>query len=297
MIHGWFQRESWKTAESVKNCDPVYVRMYARVCFKRCRGVDKWVDDDPAAGQSEHIDAHVHTAVKENGRRGRFSGGALMRMLLIIQFVNSRYILIVLAASNKNYSVLYAIRFPLLRYPPFFLLSTCRSFSSNLFSLAKNVDKGDRDSGKNRWKSTHLISTISKEGRCFSLWNTFVVDIRKGYFKVCRKVEEKRRTRWADEFFLFSGSFFNRQGWSIFSSDSLKERERCTSRILTTLPAALTQLHRPSVVHCQGRGELLPRLADVALKHYGSYNGNIGKYLCSREHALRSTRSLDRNDR
>lgn len=97
MIHGWFQRESWKTAESVKNCDPVYVRMYARVCFKRCRGVDKWVDDDPAAGQSEYIDAHVHTAVKENGRRGRFSGGALMRMLLIIQFVNSRYILIVLA--------------------------------------------------------------------------------------------------------------------------------------------------------------------------------------------------------
>lgn len=71
--------------------------MYARVCFKRCRGVDKWVDDDPAAGQSEYIDAHVHTAVKENGRRGRFSGGALMRMLLIIQFVNSRYILIVLA--------------------------------------------------------------------------------------------------------------------------------------------------------------------------------------------------------
>lgn len=78
-------------------CMHVYVRMYARVCFKRCRGVDKWVDDDPAAGQSEYIDAHVHTAVKENGRRGRFSGGALMRMLLIIQFVNSRYILIVLA--------------------------------------------------------------------------------------------------------------------------------------------------------------------------------------------------------
>lgn len=272
------------------------VRMYARVCFKRCRGVDKWVDDDPAAGQSEYIDAHVHTAVKENGRRGRFSGGALMRMLLIIQFVNSRYILIVLAEPRVT------------RITPCFMPSDFLSSVILRFSSFPRADLSLPISSLSRKMLTRGIEIRAKidtfdiyhlEGRkvFLSLWNTFVVDIRKGYFKVCRKVEEKRRTRWADEFFLFSGSFFNRQGWSIFSSDSLKERERCTSRILTTLPAALTQLHRPSVVHCQGRGELLPRLADVALKHYGSYNGNIGKYLCSREHALRSTRSLDRNDR
>lgn len=85
-------------SEKLRSC--MYIRLYTCVCVlngARSRGVDKWVDDDPAAGQSEYIDAHVHTPVKENGRRGRFSGGALMRMLLIIQFVNSRYILIVLA--------------------------------------------------------------------------------------------------------------------------------------------------------------------------------------------------------
>lgn len=41
------------------------------------------------------------------------------------------------AASNKNYFVLYAIRFPLLLYPPFFLVSTCQSFRSNLLSLPR----------------------------------------------------------------------------------------------------------------------------------------------------------------
>lgn len=111
------------------------------------------------------------------------------------------------AASNKNYSVLYAIRFPLLRYPPFFLLSTCRSFSSNLFSLAKNVDKGDRDSGKNRRKSTHLISTISKEGRCFSLWNTSSSIFEKDISK-CAEKWKRRDERVGLMNFFFSAVLF-----------------------------------------------------------------------------------------
>lgn len=64
--------------ESVKN----FYCTYKCVCVcvlngARSRGVvDKWVDDDPAAGQSEYVDAvHVHTPVKENGRRGRSVGG------------------------------------------------------------------------------------------------------------------------------------------------------------------------------------------------------------------------------
>lgn len=55
----------------------------------------------------------------------------------------------------------------------------------------------------------------------------------------------------------------------------LKGKGMCTSRILTTLPTALTQLHRRSI-HCQGRIELLPLVADVALKQYRLYNRNIG---------------------
>lgn len=54
--------------ESVKNCDRVRNE-------RERRGVDKWVDDDPAAGQSACVHAHVHTPVKENGRRGRSVGG------------------------------------------------------------------------------------------------------------------------------------------------------------------------------------------------------------------------------
>lgn len=38
--------------------------------------------------------ARIHTSEGE-WKAGAYSGGALMRMLLIIQFVNSRYILIV----------------------------------------------------------------------------------------------------------------------------------------------------------------------------------------------------------
>lgn len=66
MIHG--SRENWKTVESVKNCDRVRNE-------RERRGVDKWVDDDPAAGQSACVHAHVHTPVKKNGRRGRSVGG------------------------------------------------------------------------------------------------------------------------------------------------------------------------------------------------------------------------------
>lgn len=110
------------------------------------------------------------------------------------------------AASNKNYSVLYAIRFPLLRFSSF----PRADLSLPISSLSrKMLTRGIEIRAKiDTFDIYHL------EGRkvFLSLWNTFVVDIRKGYFKVCRKVEEKRRTRWADEFFLFSGSFFNRQG-------------------------------------------------------------------------------------
>lgn len=75
--------------------------------------------DDPEADRSRvraytRARTHTHTPVKENGRRGRSSGGALMRMLLIIQFVNSRYILIVLAEPRVTRITLCpaATRFP-----------------------------------------------------------------------------------------------------------------------------------------------------------------------------------------
>lgn len=41
-----------------------------------------------------YVQPHIHVSERE-WKAGAFSGGALMRMLLIIQFVNSRYILIV----------------------------------------------------------------------------------------------------------------------------------------------------------------------------------------------------------
>lgn len=198
MIHGWFQRESWKTAESVKNCDRV--RMYARVCFKRCRGVDKWVDDDPAAGQSEYIDAHVHTAVKENGRRGRFSGGALMRMLLIIQFVNSRYILIVLAEPRVT-------RITPCFMPSDFLSSVILRFSSfpradlslPISSLSRKMLTRDRDSGKNRY--IWYLPSRRKEG--VSLSPEY---LRRRYSKrIFQSVQKSGREE------------TNALGWSIFS--------------------------------------------------------------------------------
>lgn len=199
MIHGWFQRESWKTAESVKNCDPVYVRMYARVCFKRCRGVDKWVDDDPAAGQSEYIDAHVHTAVKENGRRGRFSGGALMRMLLIIQFVNSRYILIVLAEPRVT-------RITSCFMPSDFLSSVILRFSSfpraDLSLPISSLSRKMLTRGIEIRAKIDTFDIYHLEGRkVFLSLEYFVVDIRKGYFKVCKSGREET----------------NALSWSIFS--------------------------------------------------------------------------------
>lgn len=67
------------------------------------------------------------------------------------------------AASNKNYSVLYAIRFPLLRYPPFFPVSTCRHLS-DLFSLSlENVDEEESTKIHSRF-----ISIILKEFRGIS---------------------------------------------------------------------------------------------------------------------------------
>lgn len=182
MIHGWFQRESWKTVESVKNCACIYTRIYMCACVlngARSRGVDKWVDDDPAAGQSEYIDAHVHTPVKENGRRGRFSGGALMRMLLIIQFVNSRYILIVLAEPRVTritpcFMPSDFLSSVILRFSS---VSTCRHLS-DLFSLSreKTLTK------KNRRKSIHV--SFPSSWRNFEVFlsktETPSIDVEKG---------------------------------------------------------------------------------------------------------------------
>lgn len=149
--------------EKLRSC--IYTRIYMCACVlngARSRGVDKWVDDDPAAGQSEYIDAHVHTPVKENGRRGRFSGGALMRMLLIIQFVNSRYILIVLAEPRVTritpcFMPSDFLSSVILRFSS---VSTCRHLS-DLFSLSReNVD--ERESTKIH---SRFISIISKEFR------------------------------------------------------------------------------------------------------------------------------------
>lgn len=171
--------------ESVKNCACIYTRIYMCACVlngARSRGVDKWVDDDPAAGQSEYIDAHVHTPVKENGRRGRFSGGALMRMLLIIQFVNSRYILIVLAEPRVTRITPCFIPSDFLSSVilRFSSVSTCRHLS-DLFSLSReNVGKGESDEnpftfhfhhleGISRYfflKLKHLRSMLKKDKRC-----------------------------------------------------------------------------------------------------------------------------------
>lgn len=70
------------------------------------------------------------------------------------------------AASNKNYSVLYAIRFPLLAVFP-----RANLYPSNLFFLsAKNVDQ---NSGKN--SIFHLISIVSEVFRSLEIPS---IDIR-----------------------------------------------------------------------------------------------------------------------
>ena len=78
----------------MKNCDRVRNERNGRG-VGQVGGPRRWIQQQIGA---ECVRTRAHTRQqKENGRRGRSSGGALMRMLLIIQFVNSRYILIVLA--------------------------------------------------------------------------------------------------------------------------------------------------------------------------------------------------------
>lgn len=83
------------------------------------------------------------------------------------------------AASNKNYSVLYSIRFPLLRYPPFFLRFHVPPSFRSLLSLARKR-KGESDEnpftfdfhhleGISRYfflKLKHLRSMLKKDKRC-----------------------------------------------------------------------------------------------------------------------------------
>lgn len=85
--------------------------------------------------------ARTH-ASKGEWKAGAFSGGALMRMLLIIQFVNSRYILIVLAEPRVTRIT------PPCFMPSDFLSSVIAVFpranlypSDLLFLSAKNVDQ------------------------------------------------------------------------------------------------------------------------------------------------------------
>lgn len=83
-----------------------------------------------AAERALRIRARTH-ATEGEWKAGAFSGGALMRMLLIIQFVNSRYILIVPSrtASNKN----YCLRSPCQPIVPSFVLRFLRA--SRWFSI------------------------------------------------------------------------------------------------------------------------------------------------------------------
>lgn len=79
--------------------------------------------------------------------------------------------------------------------------------------------------------------------------------------------------------FLFSVSFFNRQGSIDIFVRFLKGKRTVYIAHINHFAGCIDAIVHRRSVHCQGRDELLPRLADVALKHYGSYNGNIGKFV------------------
>lgn len=79
--------------------------------------------------------------------------------------------------------------------------------------------------------------------------------------------------------FLFSVSFFNRQGSIDIFVRFLKGKRTVYIAHINHFAGRIDAIVHRRSVHCQGRDELLPRLADVALKHYGSYNGNIGKFV------------------